>query len=117
MYMSNNSIDDSDDSDDSDDDYDKIDTMTPEQLKLWKLEMLRKLDILERRGAQLHRQYNLDSDPHMMYCEYSHQTDLLQKQHTIDLFKTSFSRLIEEFNMTDVQIYNMLYCYNPAIHK
>lgn len=105
------------DIDDNSDDYDKIHTMTPEQLKLWKLEMLRKLYDLERHGVQLHQRYNLDSDPHMMHYEYSLQTDLLRKQHNINLFKTLFPQLIEELNITDKQIYNMLYCYDPAIHK
>jgi hypothetical protein len=100
-----------------DDDYDNIDTMTPEQLKLWKLEMLRKLHELELTGVQLHQRYNLESDPYMMRYEYSLQTELLQRQHNIDLFKTLFPQLIEEFKMTNEQIHTMLYCCDPAIHK
>lgn len=100
-----------------DDDYDNFDTMAPEQLKLWKLDMLCKLHKLELTGVQLHQHYNMDSDPHMMQYEYSLQTELLQRQHNIDLFKTLFPRLVEEFKMTNEQIRTMLYCYDPAIHK
>jgi hypothetical protein len=70
-----------------DDEYDEYDNASPIRKKLLKLDILRKLAELVKKGVRLTQNYNMDSDYHLMKFEYELHKGVREKHNMVKMLQ------------------------------
>jgi len=70
-----------------DEEYDEYDTASPIRQKLLKLDILRKLAELVKKGVKLTQNYNMDSDYHLMKFEYELHKGVREKHNMVKMLQ------------------------------